>query len=139
MPGNAKTQLKGTSFMIEKLAWLALAGSAGTLSRYGLAGLVSRIAGISFPWGTLTVNLTGCFLAGFLWTLFENRLPVSGEIRIIIMMGFIGSFTTFSTLLLETGILFRSQEWMYAIANLSLHNGLGFVALIVGFMIGRLL
>jgi fluoride ion exporter CrcB/FEX len=64
--------------MIQKLALLALAGGVGTLARYGIAGFVQRIHGTSFPWGTLSVNLTGCFLAGLLFTLFENRWAVSG-------------------------------------------------------------
>lgn len=53
--------------MIQKLAWLALAGALGTLSRYGLAGFVHRINGASFPWGTVIVNLAGCFLTGLIW------------------------------------------------------------------------
>ena len=70
--------------MIQKLAWLALAGAFGTLARYGLAGFVQRINGASFPWGTVAVNLTGCFLVGLLWTLFENRWPVSAETRMLV-------------------------------------------------------
>ena len=58
--------------MLQKLALLALAGALGTLARYGLAGFVHKISGASFPWGTVVVNLTGCFLAGLLWSLFER-------------------------------------------------------------------
>ncbi|MCK5218204.1 CrcB family protein [bacterium] len=124
--------------MIQKLAWLALAGAMGTLARYGLAGLVQRINGASFPWGTVAVNLTGCFLAGLLWVMFENRWPVSGETRTLVLVGFMGAFTTFSSLMLETGELLRSAEWMYAVANVTIQNGLGFVALFVGAALGRM-
>ena len=124
--------------MLQKLAWLALAGALGTLTRYGLAGFVHRINGAYFPWGTLTVNLTGCFLAGLLWTLFENRWPVSGETRVILFVGFMGAFTTFSAFILETGELVRSAEWMYAAANVVLQNGLGFAALFAGVILGRM-
>jgi CrcB protein len=124
--------------MIQKLAWLALAGALGTLARYGLAGLVHRINGASFPWGTMAVNLTGCFLAGLVWALFENRWPVSGETRSLVLVGFMGAFTTFSALILETGELLRSAEWMYAVTNLTMQNGLGFVALFAGVALGRM-
>ena len=123
--------------MIHKLALLALAGALGTLARYGTAGLVQRIHGTSFPWGTLAVNLTGCFLAGLLWTLFESRWPLSGETRTILLVGFMGAFTTFSALVLESGELLRSAEWMHALANLAMQNVLGFVALFAGIALAR--
>lgn len=118
---------------------MALAGALGTLARYGLAGFVHRIGGAHFPWGTVAVNLTGCFAAGFLWSLFENRWPISGETRVVIMVGFMGAFTTFSTLILETSQLIRSSEWMLAAANLTMQNGLGFVALFIGIALGRMI
>lgn len=124
--------------MIQKLALLALAGSLGTIARYGLAGLVHRIDGATFPWGTLAVNLTGCFLVGLLAALFESRWPVSGETRVILLVGFMGAFTTFSAYMLETGELVRSAEWLYAAANMGLQNGLGFVALLTGAALGRI-
>ena len=125
--------------MIQKLAWLALAGALGTLARYGLAGLVHRMNGTSLPWGTAAVNLTGCLLAGLLWALFENRWPVSGETRTLVLVGFMGAFTTFSALILDSSELLRSAEWMYAAANVTLQNGLGFVALFVGVSLGRMI
>ncbi len=124
--------------MIQKLAWLALAGALGTLARYALAGFVHRINGVSFPWGTVTVNLTGCFLAGLLWALFENRWLVSGETRTLVLVGFMGAFTTFSTLILETGQLLVSGEWIYAAANIAIQNGLGLVAWVAGTALGRM-
>ena len=125
--------------MIHKFALLALAGALGTLARYGTAGLVQRIHGTSFPWGTLAVNLTGCFLAGLLWTLFENRWPLSGETRTIVLVGFIGAFTTFSAFILESGELLRSAEWFHATVNLAMQNILGFAALFAGVALARAL
>jgi len=124
--------------MIQKIVWLALAGAMGTLARYGLAGFIHKINGVSFPWGTVVVNLAGCFLAGLFWSLFENRWPVSGETRTVVLVGFMGAFTTFSAMILETGELFRSAEWLRAVANLGIQNSLGFIALIIGAAIGRL-
>jgi len=125
--------------MIHKFLLLALAGAAGTLTRYGAAGLVQRIHGTSFPWGTMAVNVTGCFLAGLLWVLFENRWPVSGETRSIVLVGFMGAFTTFSAFILESGELMRSAEWMHAIANIAMQNVFGLVALFAGFALARTL
>ena len=123
--------------MIQKLAWLSLAGALGTLARYGLAGFVHRIDGSSFPWGTVAVNIIGCFIAGWLYVMFENRWPVSGETRTIILVGFMGAFTTFSAMILETGILLRSTDWLYAAANITLQNGVGFISLWAGMTLAR--
>ncbi len=125
--------------MSHKLIWLAVAGGLGTLARYGIVGLVQRLDGASFPWGTVAVNLLGCFLAGFIWSIFENRWFVAGEIRTVVLVGFMGAFTTFSTLIIETGEMLRSAEWLYAAANLAIQNGLGFVALFAGITLGRLI
>jgi CrcB protein len=124
--------------MIHKLFLLALAGALGTLARYELAGFVQRINSASFPWGTIAVNLTGCFLAGLLWALFENRWTVTGETRMVVLVGFMGAFTTFSAMVLETGELIRSAEWMYAFANVAVQNVSGFVALFIGVALGRM-
>lgn len=118
---------------------LALAGALGTLARFGLSGFVHRFNGASFPWGTVVVNLTGCFLAGVLWSLFESRWPVSGETRTIVMVGFMGAFTTFSSLILETSELIRSSEWILASLNLGIQNGVGFAALFAGVSLARMI
>jgi CrcB protein len=117
---------------------LVIAGSAGTLCRYGLAGLVQGGAGSRFPWGTLAVNLTGCLLAGLLFGLFESRWGLSGEARTIVFIGFLGAFTTFSGFMLETTELVRDAQWLSAAANLVLQNGLGAVALYAGLVASRL-
>jgi len=125
--------------MIYKLGLLAVAGALGTLARYGLSGFMQRICGAVFPWGTVTVNLIGCFVAGFIWMLFESRWSISGEARIIVMVGFMGAFTTFSSLILETSELLRASEWTYGFANIVFQNILGFIALRAGIGLGRLI
>jgi CrcB protein len=125
--------------MIQKLGWLALAGALGTVSRYGLAGLVQRLSGGSFPWGTLVVNLLGCFLAGLLWGMFEKRGVVTALPRTVLLVGFLGAFTTFSTMTLETTEMLRASELVYATANLTLQNGIGLAAIFAGTMLGRMI
>lgn len=124
--------------MVQKIILLSLAGATGTLARYGLAGFVHRISGASFPFGTLAVNALGCFLAGLLWTLFEHRWPVPGETRAILLVGFLGAFTTFSAYILETGELFRSAQFVHAAANVFVQTTLGLTALFAGIFLGRL-
>ncbi len=124
--------------MVQKLIYLSLAGALGTLARYGLSGLFSKINGDSFPYGTLAVNIVGCLLAGLLWTLFENRWPVSAEIRLLVLVGFMGAFTTFSAFILESGQLVNTAGWFSAATNITLQNVLGFAALYVGVSLGKL-
>jgi fluoride exporter len=123
---------------MEKWIGLAVAGVLGTLARYGLSGLVQRIAGAGFPWGTAVVNLTGCFLFGLLWTLLEGRIQVRPEIRTIVFIGFFGAFTTFSSFVAETASLMRDSQWLYAGANIIGQNVLGIVVLLVGMALGRM-
>ena len=78
-----------------KLAWLALMGALGTLCRYGLDGAVLRACGTRFPWGILVVNALGCFLFGLIWPLAEDRMLISSETRSLVLIGFMGAFTTF--------------------------------------------
>ena len=124
--------------MLAKIFAIAAAGALGTLARYALAGFVHRLNAASFPWGTLAVNLSGCFLAGLLWSLFENRWPVASDTRTIVLIGFVGAFTTFSAYILETGELMRSAQWMAMATNVAAQNGLGIFGLAAGLMIGRL-
>jgi CrcB protein len=121
----------------ERLMWLAAAGAVGTLARYGLSGLVQRLHDGSFPYGTLAVNLIGCFLFGLVWTLAEERLVISGATRLVLLVGFMGAFTTFSTYAFESAALLRDAEWLTAAANVLAHNALGLVALFCGVAVGR--
>jgi CrcB protein len=120
-----------------KLISIAAAGAAGTLARYWLGGLVPRWTGESFPWGTLVVNVVGCFLFGVVWVLAEERFLISGETRVVILVGFMGAFTTYSTFAFETGQMFRDTQWMYAFANIAAQLLLGFAGLFLGFAVGR--
>ena len=123
--------------MVQKLFWLAVAGALGTLTRYGLAGAVQRAFDGKFPWGTVSVNLVGCFLAGTFWSLAESRLSISGQMRAVVLMGFMGAFTTFSAFTLETGQLLRDAQWSWALGNVALQNVCGIILFFVGLAIGR--
>jgi CrcB protein len=121
-----------------KLLLLALAGGAGTLLRYGIQVIVPR-GRLGFPYGTLAVNLLGCFLFGLIWTLAEGRVAMSATTRTVVLVGFLGGFTTFSSFAFETGQLVLSSQLVLAGVNLLAHNALGLVCLVVGMLVARLL
>jgi CrcB protein len=123
--------------MAVKLFWLAVAGTLGTWARFGLSGVVSGWTGGWFPYGTLAVNVLGSFLFGIFWMLAEERALINSETRIIILVGFMGAFTTFSTFAFETGQMLRDAEWMRAGLNLLAQNVVGIAALLLGFVVGR--
>jgi CrcB protein len=120
-----------------RLLLIAAAGAVGTLSRYGLAFVVQRWCGAGFPWGTLAVNVSGCFLFGLVWTFAEDRLLISPATRIIVLVGFMGAFTTFSTFAYETAEFLRDAQWLLAAANVIAQNFIGVAAVILGFAVGR--
>ncbi len=123
---------------MQKIIWLAAAGAAGALARYGLAGWVQQRSGAWFPWGTAAVNLAGCACAGLFWGWIQERLNVPGEVRAVVLIGFFGAFTTFSALMLETTALLQDGEWLRAAGNLVLQNGLGLILFFGGLALGRL-
>jgi fluoride exporter len=125
--------------VLQKLLLLAVAGSLGTLARYGLGGLVQEHCGKVFPWGTVVVNLSGCLVFGILWAALEGRWPTSGETRTIVLVGFLGAFTTFSTFMFESTQLLHDSQWLPALGYMTIHNVGGLVAIVVGMNVGRYL
>lgn len=122
--------------MLSRLLALAAAGALGTLSRYGLSNLADRYFGESFAWGTLSVNAVGCFLFGAVWSLSQEHLPISAEMRTILLVGFAGAFTTFSTLAFETNGMLQSGDWLGAVLNLAANTVFGLGLLLLGLAAG---
>jgi len=123
--------------VLGKIMLLAVAGACGALARYGLSGFVQQLCGARFAWGTLAVNALGCLLFGLVWTLAEERLVISGEIRAILLTGFMGAFTTFSTYAFETAGFLNDSQWTLAAANVVSQNVLGLVCVLAGLAAGR--
>jgi CrcB protein len=117
---------------------IGVAGCLGALARYGLEGLVSRRAG-AFPWGTFVVNISGSFLLGLTVTLLGERLAVAPWVRASVAIGFLGAYTTFSTLSLESYRLLETRSFALAGANLIGSVTAGLVALYGGIVLGRAL
>jgi len=123
--------------MAADLVLIAVAGGAGALARYGLGGLVQRLTGFGFPWGTMAVNLAGCLAFGLFWALAEERLGLGPRARLMVLTGFMGSFTTMSTFIFETGMLLRDGQMLMAALNLVGQNLVGLMALAAGMMLAR--
>ena len=116
-----------------KLIVIGLGGGLGAILRYALSGLVQYWSkSISFPYGTLTVNLLGCLLIGLLTGLAETRGLFNPEARLFIFVGLLGGFTTFSTFGNETFNLILSRESFLAVLNLATHIVLGIGMVWVG-------
>jgi fluoride exporter len=125
--------------IMQKILLIGLAGLVGTLCRYWLSGLVARQYGETFPWGTLVVNVLGCFLAGSLFYLMEERFLVSPTLRTVILIGLLGGFTTFSSFGLQTFTLLREGEFALAALNVTLSNFLGLLMLWLGYSLVKAL
>jgi fluoride exporter len=122
-----------------KFIYLAIGGLTGTFARYFLAGTVYEILGTRFPYGTLIINLSGCFIIGILTTIAENKSFLSPNLRVLLMVGFCGAFTTFSTFMLETSNLIKDGETIRAFINVLLSVVVGFIVFKVGVMLGDIL
>ena len=114
------------------IIYLALAGALGALARWGFSGLCLRVLGQSFPFGTLGENLLGCFLIGVVMELAEQFATIPAEWRTVIAVGFIGTFTTFSTFEFETYRLVRRGDFIFAAINLAVNVVIGFMLVWLG-------
>jgi CrcB protein len=111
---------------------VAVGSALGGMARYLLSGWVHQALGASFPYGTLAVNLVGCFLIGAFVTAVESRLSAPPEVRIFLVVGILGGFTTFSAFGFETDALMRSGELRLALGNIAASVGLGVAAVALG-------
>ncbi|MBI3999157.1 MAG: fluoride efflux transporter CrcB [Candidatus Omnitrophica bacterium] len=109
-----------------------LGGVAGTIARYLLSGAVYQVFGANFPYGTLAVNLIGCFVIGFLAALAEDKFLLGPNARLLLMAGFCGAFTTFSTFMLETANLMKDGETLRAFVNVIASVLVGFIVFKLG-------
>jgi len=122
-----------------KLFFIGLAGLCGTLSRYWLSGVIARRYGETFPLGTLAVNLVGCFLVGLLFYLLQERFLVNQTVRTVVLLGFLGGFTTFSSYGLQTFTLLQDGQFGLAALNVTASNLLGLLLVWAGYVVARTL
>ncbi|RLD62145.1 MAG: fluoride efflux transporter CrcB [Bacteroidetes bacterium] len=119
-----------------KILLLVSGGAIGTVARYFISGVAQKYMDSGFPWGTLVVNITGAFVIGLIWGLFET-VEINSGIRAFIFIGILGGFTTFSSFALETMNLYKQGEIKIAILNILANNTLSIILVFVGFMAAR--
>ena len=115
-----------------RLTLIAIFGAIGTLARYGLQGLVQVRTGGTFPYGTLLINLLGCFFLGWIGQFTINRMVISPDLRMAIAVGFFGGFTTFSSFGWETAKMIETGEWLRASTYVAASVFLGLLLSVVG-------
>ena len=121
--------------------WLAVAvgGAIGSMLRYGIGQLTTNVLGTTPVLATLAVNVSGSFLLGIFYTLCNDRLVTSIELRVLIGVGLIGGYTTFSTFSFETIRLIESGESIKAITNILTNLLFGIGAAYLGILMGKIL
>ncbi|MEN8127308.1 MAG: CrcB family protein [Planctomycetota bacterium] len=117
--------------------WIATAGALGALCRWGISRGVHALFGMGFAWGTLIVNVLGCFLLGFLMYTGLNTAKIPETVRITLAIGFLGALTTFSTFSYETVRYLEDGTWLLAFANIGTNLVVGLGATIAGLALGR--
>lgn len=122
--------------MPAKIVAIVAGGGLGALCRHLTFIGVHRILPLSFPWGTLLVNILGCFLIGFLWPLCDGW-RIDSVTRHLLFTGFLGGFTTFSTFARETTMLFESGAVTNGAIYLLLSNILGIACTAGGFLLAK--
>ena len=116
---------------------VALGGAIGAVSRYGVDRAIEARSSSSFPWATLTVNVSGCLLVGFLVAAVVDRHEAPAWLRAALVVGFCGGYTTFSTFAQETLDLVEGKAMALAVANVAASVALGVAAVLAGTRLGR--
>lgn len=116
---------------MNKVLLVLIGGGVGSLARYGTTLLAGRVLGAGFPWGTLAVNLVGCFLIGASLGLAERTTLISPSLRLFFVTGFLGGLTTFSSYALETVVAARGGAGP-ALANFAANNVAGLALVVAG-------
>jgi CrcB protein len=124
--------------MFKNLIIIMLGGSLGAASRYLIGIMAARAWGVNFPWGTLIVNMVGCFLIGLIFALAESVRLLTPAVRLFLITGFLGALTTFSSFSLETTNAVRSGLTLQPVMNIMINNLGGFGLTFLGYWLGSL-
>lgn len=124
---------------LTRVVLIAAGATLGALARYALSLWAANRFGLAFPYGTLIVNASGSFLLGFLLGLSVERLAISPETRLFLIIGFFGSYTTFSTFAVESVVMLQSENSMNGLLNIFGMNLLSLMLAFSGIYLARLI
>ena len=118
--------------MLIKLIMILAGGGLGALARYTLGSQIDKNLNLSFPVGIFFVNLLGCFFIGLIVSMFENKFIFSENLKIFLIVGFLGSLTTFSTFALDNYNFMTQKNILLLFANIFLTNTFGLFMVLIG-------
>lgn len=121
-----------------QLVAIGVGGAIGAVLRFVISGIAYNLLGQNFPWGTLVVNMIGCFLIGLFAQLFEE-IAISPNLRVLVLVGGLGAFTTFSTYALENVNLLRDGQFGLALLDVVVSTVLGVVFVFIGMALANYL
>lgn len=117
--------------------WIAVGAVVGASARYFLSGLIARNVLGAFPYGTLLINITGSLLLGFFLAYSTDRVLLDPRWRLLVAIGFCGSYTTFSSYAFENFALMEQGQWLLAGLNVVASNALCLAAVLAGAALAR--
>ncbi|MCB9639232.1 MAG: fluoride efflux transporter CrcB [Myxococcales bacterium] len=123
--------------MWSALVWVMGGAMLGASLRYVTGLGMQHLLGPRFPWGTLVVNMVGCFLMGLFFALVQERGVLGDRTKLFLMVGCFGSLTTFSSFALDNLLLMRNEHLLWALGNLVLQNVTGVILVAFGILVGR--
>jgi CrcB protein len=123
--------------LLEGVLFVALGGGIGSVARYLVSLWAAGRFGADFPYGTLIVNVAGCFIIGLFMVLVTERFMLSAHLRLLVTTGFLGGLTTFSSFSFETFSLIQDGSWASAACNVIANLVTGFLATWFGAMVAR--
>jgi CrcB protein len=118
--------------------WVGVGGAVGAVTRYTFGLWIAERLGTSFPWGTMVINITGSLVIGLVLTVLTDKVVADPAWRLLVVVGFLGGYTTFSSYTFEALALARAGEWIFALAYVLGSNVVGLLAVVLGAMVAHL-
>ena len=123
--------------LVLNLLLIAIGGAIGSVARYSVSLAATRLVDVTYPVGTMAVNVLGCFVFGAIAGVGEHRLPLSSPARALLLVGVLGGFTTFSTYAFESIVLVRDGRADLAVLNVAGQTLIGLAAIWAGLYLTR--
>jgi CrcB protein len=123
---------------MDRILLISLGAALGANARYWIGVWAARHLGVAFPYGTFFVNVTGSLALGFLVTLTSEHIPISPELRLLLAVGFLGAYTTFSSFAVESLTLAQNSGHWHGLLNIFANNLVGLACALAGMWLARL-